>query len=138
MVISLRNGPARSRELGLMNPVDTYLSQIQSIRSSGAGVNETSYYPALSGLLNEVGKSLKPKVQCVLQLKNLGAGNPDGGLFTADQLKSKGREEAERLGQIPGRGAIEVKPPSEDAVVIAGSQQVRKYLARYRQVLVTT
>lgn len=38
------------------------------IRLSGAATPETSYYPALSNLLNEVGKasSLKPRVRCVL------------------------------------------------------------------------
>lgn len=35
------------------------------------------------------GAGLKPKVRAVMQLKNLGAGNPDGGLFTQDQFDRK-------------------------------------------------
>jgi hypothetical protein len=66
-----------------MNPLETYLSALRDIHSSGEDVSETSYYAALANLLNEVGKSLKPKVQCILTLKNRGAGIPDVGLFSA-------------------------------------------------------
>jgi hypothetical protein len=34
-------------------------------------------------LLNEVGENLKPKVRCILQLANSGAGNPDGEFYHA-------------------------------------------------------
>ena len=68
-----------------MTPLETYLSTLRDIRSSGEAVTETSYYPALSNLFNEVGKSLKPKVQCIFTIKNRGAGIPDGGLFSEDQ-----------------------------------------------------
>lgn len=71
-----------------MRPLETYLTSLREIRSSGEAVDETSYYGALESFLNEVGKSLKPRVRCVLQLKNRGAGMPDGGLFTEDQLKN--------------------------------------------------
>jgi hypothetical protein len=64
--------------------LENYLTELKSIRSIGGGVAETSYYPALSNLFNSVGKSLKPKVQCVMNLKNAGAGMPDGGLFTPE------------------------------------------------------
>ncbi len=67
--------------------LETYLHEIALVHASGAGVKELSYYPALAGLLSEVGKSLKPKVRCVSHLKNLGAGMPDFGLFTADQFQ---------------------------------------------------
>jgi hypothetical protein len=40
------------------------------LRSSRAGVEEITYYTALANLLDEVGKTLKPKVRSVLQLKN--------------------------------------------------------------------
>jgi hypothetical protein len=43
-----------------VNPFDTYIRDLRAIRSSGAAVKETSYYPALANLLNEVGKTLKP------------------------------------------------------------------------------
>src|ERR1035438_9216622 len=70
-----------------IGPVENYLSEMRELHSARAGVKEVTYYSALAALLNEVGKTLKPKVRCVLQLKNSGAGNPDGGLFTADQFQ---------------------------------------------------
>ncbi|MBI4917901.1 MAG: N-6 DNA methylase [Acidobacteria bacterium] len=119
-----------------MDPVEAYLEQLRAITLSGVGVPETSSYPALSNLLNEVGKTLKPKVRCVIHPSDVGAGLPDGGLFTADQLRRT--TEADALaGQVPSRGAIEVKPASEDVEQVASTTQVARYLARYRQVLVT-
>ena len=85
-----------------MNPLETYLKDVQEVHSSGAGVDEISYYPALSSLLNEIGRSLKPKVRCVMNLKNLGAGMPDGGLFTADQFQRQG-DSVPKAGQLPAR-----------------------------------
>ena len=122
--------------LSLMTPLETYLRELREIRSTGAGVEEESYYHPLATLLNEVGKKLKPKVKCVLQLANRGTGKPDGGLFTAEQFEHLA--DAEPLpGQLPARGAIEVKPTKDDAWVTAGARQVTKYWNRYRQVLVT-
>jgi hypothetical protein len=68
-----------------MNSLEKYLRELRDIRSTGSAAKETSYYPALIGLLNEVGKTLKPKVRCVLTPKNLGAGVPDIGLFVSRQ-----------------------------------------------------
>ena len=90
-----------------MHPLETYLRDLRDIRSTGAAVKETSYYPPLANLLNAVGQSLKPRVRCVINLKNQGAGLPDGGLFTPDQLQKGGDEPLD--GQKPGRGAIECK-----------------------------
>ena len=119
-----------------MTPLETYLRELHEIRTTGAGVIEESYYHPFATLLNEVGKTLKPKVKCVLQLANRGAGKPDGGLFTADQFEHQ--SDAEPLpGQLPARGAIEVKPTKDDAWVTAEAKQVTKYWNRYRQVLVT-
>ena len=74
------------------------------IRASGAGVPETSGYGTLATLLNTIGAALKPKVRCVINLQNQGAGLPDGGLFTADQFQ-KGVDLEPLPGQLPGRGA---------------------------------
>jgi len=71
----------------MTDPTATYLQDLRDIRSTGANVKETSFYPALSNLLNEVGKTLKPKVRCVINLANRAAGLPDGGLFTPDQFQ---------------------------------------------------
>ena len=74
-------------------------------------------------------------MRCFINLANTGAGIPDGGLFVANQFQ-KGAEPLP--GQLPQRGAIEVKPPSANAREVARSEQVTKYLEKYRQVLVTT
>lgn len=119
-----------------MSSLETYLTSLREIRSSGEAVDETSYYGALESFLNDVGKSLKPRVRCVLQLKNRGAGMPDVGLFTEDQLK-KSKDEENSLPQIPARGVIEIKPTSDDAWITADGEQVSRYWGKYRQVLVT-
>lgn len=117
-----------------MNPLETYLRELTEIR--GPGVPETSYYPPLRNLLNAVGDGLTPKVRCIINLKNVGAGIPDGGLFTADLLR--GYSETDPLqGLLPNRGAIEVKGTSDDAWVVADSDQVSKYWSKYGHVLVT-
>jgi REP element-mobilizing transposase RayT len=119
-----------------MTPLEIYLQDLREIRSTGAGVKETSYYPTLSNLLNEVGKHLKPRVRCVINLANRGAGLPDGGLFTGDQFQKA--SDAEPLpGQKPARGVIEVKSTKDDAWVTADGEQVSRYWGSYRQVLVT-
>jgi hypothetical protein len=116
--------------------LERYLHELHEIRSSGEATGETSYYPALSELLDSVGSELKPKVRCILILKNRGAGHPDGGLFTKDQFQ-KLKDSQPLPGQKPGRGAIEVKSTSDDAWVTADSDQVTKYWHEYGQVLVT-
>ena len=116
-----------------MHPLETYLAEIATLRGA---TKETSGYPALANLLNAAGHTLKPRVRCVIHPKNSGAGIPDGGLFTPDQLKQ--HDEGEVFGElIPARGAIEVKSVGEDIAEFAESEQVEKYLAHYGQVLLT-
>ena len=116
-----------------MHPLETYLTEIANLRGA---TKETSGYPALANLLNAAGHTLKPKVKCIIHPKNAGAGIPDGGFFTPDQLKKHDGEEA--FGDlIPARGAIEVKSANEDLADFADSEQVEKYLGRYGQVLLT-
>jgi hypothetical protein len=83
---------------------------------------ETSLYPPLETLLNAVGHALKPRVRCFMSLKNQGAGMPDGGLFTPDQIARGANEPPE--GQSPSRGVIECKPSKEDVLDIADTRQV--------------
>ena len=91
-----------------MNPLASYLKELSEIRSSGAAVKETSYYGPLATLLNEIGETIKPKVKCIVNLQNQGAGLPDGGLFTQEQFR-KAADNEPMAGQIPARGVIEVK-----------------------------
>ena len=118
-----------------MHPLETYLQELRTVRLSGGAVKETAYYPALSNLFNEIGKTLKPKVRCVIHLQDTGGGLPDGGFFSEDQIRENAAEIVS--GAIPARGAIEAKPASADAWKIAESKQVKEYWSRYRQVLVT-
>jgi hypothetical protein len=119
-----------------MSPFEQYIQELRDIRATGATVKETSYYSPLANLLNEIGSTLKPKVRCFMQLKNLGAGMPDGGLFTARQYqRQSGDQPADP--QNPERGVIEAKGTGDDAWVTATTKQVSKYWDKYRQVLVT-
>ena len=119
-----------------MSPLEQYLQELRDIRATGAAVKETSYYAPLANFLNEIGSTLKPKVRCLMQLKNLGAGMPDGGLFTARQFQ-RALDDRPNDPQNPERGVIEIKGTGDDAWVTASSQQVSKYWDKYRQVLVT-
>ena len=113
--------------------VEDYFAELRRIRATGSGTGELSYYPPLNNLLNAVGGSLRPRVHCVSQLAQQGAGHPDFGLYAAKQV-SKGQP---KQGQIPEGGVVEVKPVGDDAWLTADSAQVSRYWERYRLVLVT-
>ena len=117
----------------LATAVETYLEDLRRIRASGGATGERSSYGPLANLLNAVGVALKPKVFCVGELADQGAGHPDFGLYTAKQVQ-KGRP---REGQIPERGVVEVKPPDEHVGAPGVREQVARYSSRYRLVLVT-
>jgi len=119
-----------------MNPLEIYLTELREIHDSGAATKETSGYPALANLLDTVGHSLKPRVRCIIQLKNSGAGLPDGGLFTPDQLKHHD-EQAPLFGLAPARGVLEVKSTADELADIIPSDQVKQYLSLYGQLLLT-
>ena len=68
------------------HPLTVYLTECCSRHRTGAATPETSFYGPLDTLLNAVGHKLKPRVRCFMSLKNQGAGMPDGGLFTPDQM----------------------------------------------------
>ena len=96
---------------------------------------ETSGYGALATLLNEIGHHLKPKVQCSSIPPTAAPASPTAACLS----QTSSRRATEQLpGQLPQRGAIEVKPPSTNARVVARGDQVTKYLEKYRQVLVTS
>jgi hypothetical protein len=116
--------------------VQKYLTDVWEIYRTGGGVDEKSYYGPLEILLNEVGRKLKPRVRCVGQLKNTGAGEPDFGFFTANQFQSS-KDSRPIAGQIPERGVVECKPWKDDSFVRTNSAQVSKYWNRYGLVLVT-
>lgn len=121
-----------------MNALETYLKELRD--SQHAAVKETSYYGALANLCNAVGDTLRPKVRYVITPKGQGAGLPDGGLYTAQQLRRGGEPVSSSPTietTLPERGGVEAKGLGEEVEQIAGREQVRKYLARYGQMLVT-
>ena len=113
--------------------VEAYLSDLRRLRASGGATGELSTYPALANLLNGVGATLRPKVFCVVELANQGAGHPDIGLYAAGQVQ-RGKP---RKGQSPERGVVEVKGPGDDAWLTSESVQVGGYWDKYRLALVT-
>ncbi|MXW12077.1 MAG: N-6 DNA methylase [Synechococcus sp. SB0668_bin_13] len=117
----------------LTKAVAAYCAELHRIRASGGGTGERSSCGPLATLLNGVGATLKPRVFCVGELANQGAGHPDFGLYGARQVQ-KGRP---REGQLPERGVVEVKGANHDAWLTATSDQVSRYWERYRLVLVT-
>ena len=117
----------------LTQAVEAYFADLGRIRGSGGATGELSYHPALRNLLNAVGAALRPKVFCVGELADQGAGRPDFGLYAARQVQ-KGRP---REGRVPECGVVEVKPAGDDAWLTAVGDQVSRYWGRYRLVLVT-
>ena len=117
----------------LKQGVEAYFTDLHLVRSSGGATDERSLYVPLANLLNAVGGTLRPKVFCVQDLANQGAGHPDFGLYTTRQVQ-KGKPKS---GQKPERGVIEVKPVADDAWLTAASDQVTGYWQGYRQVLAT-
>ncbi len=110
-----------------------YFADLRRVRASGGATQERSLYGPLDNLLTAVGATLRPKVFCVQELADQGAGHPDFGLYAARQVQ-KG---APREGQTPERGVVEVKSPEDDAWLTAASGQASRYWERYRLVLVT-
>ena len=119
---------------GFPGIVETYLADLRRIRASGGATAETSSYTPLENLLNAVGGGLRPKVFCVGQLRDQGAGHPDFGLYAAKQVQRGGQPKDD---QLPEHGVVEVKSAEDDAWLTAESAQVSSYLGRYRLVLVT-
>ena len=112
---------------------EAYFADLRRIRASGGATGERSSYGPLANLLNAVGATLKPRVFCVGELADQGAGHPDFGLYAAKQVR-KGRP---RKDQMPERGVVEVKSPGEDMLAPGVRDQVARYRNRYRLVLVT-
>ena len=117
----------------LTSAVEAYLADLRQIKASGGATGERSNYGPLANLLNAVGSTFKLRVFCVGELADQGAGHPDFGLYARRQVQ-KGKP---RVGQVPERGVVEVKPVGDDAWLTAVSDQVSRYWKRYRLVLVT-
>ena len=128
---SKRNMPQSTPKLAA--DVETYFDHLRLVRASGGATPERSYYPPLVNLLNAVGGTLRPRVFCIGELAQQGAGHPDMGLYAARQVQ-RGQP---KQGQAPERGLVEVKSSGDDAWLTADGDQVSGYWERYRLVLVT-
>ncbi|MEZ5300870.1 MAG: N-6 DNA methylase [Verrucomicrobiales bacterium] len=84
-----------------------------------------------------MGDSLKPKITAVIHPTNSGAGIPDGGLYSAKELRKHGTDAPSLLDLKPERGVVEVKPLDHDLSAFESSAQVRDYLEHYGQILLT-
>ena len=89
---------------------ESYFADLRQVHASGGATGERSYYPALANLLAAVGGTLKPRVFCVHEGADQGAGHPDYALYTAKQVQ-RGRP---REGQVPERGVVEVAEDADD------------------------
>ena len=127
------------RGLSYRKAVESYFTALREIRASGGATDERSLYPPLSTLLNAVGDTLKPKVHCVSDMADQGAGHPDFGLYVKRKSSGSSSKAGTKPsdGDMPERGVVEVKPFGDDAWVTAESAQVSRYWHRYRLVLVT-
>ena len=112
---------------------EAYFTALARARASGGATGERSAYAPLAALLGSIGAMLKPRVFCVGELADQGAGHPDFGLYAAKQAQ-RGKP---RPGQAPERGVVEVKSARDDAWMTADGDQVSRYWGRYRLVLVT-
>ena len=122
-----------ARSTKLAAAAETWFAELGRLRASGGATGERSSYGPLAKLLDAVGATLKPKVFCVAEPVNQGAGHPDFGLYTSKQVQ-KGRP---RKGQLPERGVVEVKSAREETHATGVREQASRYWGRYRLVLVT-
>jgi hypothetical protein len=112
-----------------------YIADLRAIRSTGSATAETSFYPPLDRLFNATGQALKPAILFSTQLRNSGAGLPDGGFFP-QPMRQRRNAEPELL-QNPERGVVEIKPADYDLVALAAEPQTIRYLRQYGLVLIT-
>jgi len=117
--------------------VEAYLTDLRAIRATGGATAELSYHTPLNNLLTAVGATLKPRVRCVGELADLGAGHPDLGLYSTTQRSRRGgfetRPPRSRIpAELPDCGVVEIKPASDDAWLTVDSDQVSKYWNKYR------
>ena len=117
-------------------PAREFLAEVHRVRASGGGTGERSFYGAFQNLVNAVGRSLKPKVFCVNELADLGAGRPDFGFYSADRLP-RDIAGGDPLATPPDRGVVEMKAPGDDLWSTLRGPQVEAYWYRYGLILVT-
>jgi hypothetical protein len=115
--------------------VADYVNGLRAVRDTGSATAETSYYPPIDRLLNAAGQKLKPQVLFSTQLRNQGAGMPDGGFFSQPTRKRRNAEPP--ILQNPERGVVEIKPADYNLDKLTEEEQTLRYLKQYGLVLIT-
>ena len=115
--------------------VESFFTELKRLRQSGAATDERSTYFPLATLLSAVGATLKPKVFCIVEPTDQGAGHPDLYLYVERQLQRGQPRKGQ--AQTPERGVVEVKAPDKDTHEKSVRDQVSRYWERYNLVLVT-
>ena len=80
--------------------VETYLTDLRRVRASGGATGERSSHGPLANLLNAVGATLKPKVFCVGELADQGAGHPDFGCTPPSNYRKASPAKANRWNAV--------------------------------------
>jgi len=117
--------------------LETFFSQLTSLR--GKTDPERAHVAALGALIEAAGQGITPAVKVGQELKNIGVGKPDLGIFDVTQLFSRREIPAtdDELGLVPSHGVVEAKAPHIDLLRTAHDRQVKGYVERYGRVLVT-
>jgi predicted helicase len=102
--------------------IDTYINKIASITKRG-DAREESYYPALAALLEEFSETKRKKKAHVTVLpKKTEAGNPDFRVWD---------------GKHSQVGYVEAKPPTVNLDVIETSEQLKRYISTFPNLILT-
>ena len=62
----------------VVQAAEAYFTELRLVRASSGATDERSLYVPVANLLNAVGGTLKPKVFCVQELADQGAGSVVG------------------------------------------------------------
>ena len=118
----------------LTTAVEDDLNDLRRIRASGGTTAERSRYTPPPNLLNAVGNTLKPKVFCVTELADQGAGHPDFGLYTAKQGQKGQPKEGQTTFDIylNGNAYWRNVPTAVWRYKLGGYQVLKKWLS-YRE-----
>ncbi len=98
-----------------------YLKNLHETTARG-DAREESYYQHLSNMVKEIGNILDKKVEITILPKKTEAGNPDFRVWD---------------GQLYVTGYIEAKKPGENLDIIQNSEQIKRYLNIFPNLVLT-
>ena len=120
-----------------MNPLETYLRNLDEIRSTGARVSGKRHTTRSSPTCSiPWGLTLKPQVPLHHEPGEPGSCGCRRRGTVHPRPVPEGKNEQPLTGQPPSRGAIECKGTKDDAWRTSETSQISKYWDKYKQVLV--